>query len=79
MEVEFFHAINPSLREYELIRKKINDLTRVLATYQGKAKVHFVDYKAINSAIVAKAPPKLRMILFKRSLFRLGSKLAKKR
>ena len=78
LKVDFFHAINPALRDFNDIKQKIIDLSRQLANYQGEAKIYFFSYKDINSLIVQNVAPRFRMIVFKRSIFRLGAKFAQK-
>jgi len=79
LKMEFFHAINPSLQDFKKIKQKILSLAKQLAHYQGEVKIYFFPYKDINSLIVQKVPAKLRMVAFKRSIFRLGSKFAQKK
>ena len=78
LKVDFFHAINPALRDFNDIKQKIIDLSKQLANYQGEAKIYFFSYKDINSLIVQNVAPRFRMIVFKRSIFRLGAKFAQK-
>jgi thiamine biosynthesis protein ThiI len=59
-------------------REKIRDLIRVLAGWQGPSRWHEVQFAEIQLAIRKGAPESLRTILYRRSMQRIASHLARR-
>jgi thiamine biosynthesis protein ThiI len=59
-------------------REKIRDLIRVLSDWQGPSMWHEVQFAEIQLAIRAGAPEPLRTILYRRSMQRIASHLARR-
>ena len=59
-------------------RMKIRDLIRVLAEWQGPSTLHEVQFADIQLAIREGAPESLRTILYRRSMQRIASHLARR-
>jgi thiamine biosynthesis protein ThiI len=56
-------------------RRKVEDLARVLAGWQGPSRLHEVPFTAIQVAIREGAPAGLRTILYRRSMARIATRL----
>jgi len=59
-------------------RLKIRDLVRVLANWQGPSKLNEVQFAEIQETIRNGAPESLRTILYRRSMQRISSHLARR-
>jgi thiamine biosynthesis protein ThiI len=55
---------------------KVKELAAVLALPQGACTVYFVPLAEIQKAAVKYAPPELRVVLYRRSMFRIAEALA---
>ncbi len=53
-------------------------LARRLTQYQYRSKVYLIPLAKLQEAIILKAPPKLRVILYRRMMFRLAEWVARK-
>jgi thiamine biosynthesis protein ThiI len=58
------------------VREKCEDLARILARAAGSLPLVVVPFEACQRAIVAAVPPRLRMIVYRRAMFRIGAALA---
>lgn len=52
-------------------------LVRVLTEYQFQSKIYFIPFIDIQKEIMAKAPPRLRVLLYRRYMVRLSERVAK--
>jgi thiamine biosynthesis protein ThiI len=59
------------------VREKCEDLGRILARAAGSLPLVVVPFEACQRAIVAAVPPRLRMIVYRRAMFRIGAVLAR--
>ena len=58
-------------------RRKVEDLVRALAGWQGPSRLHEVPFAAIQVAIRDGAPAGLRTLLYRRSMARLATRLGR--
>lgn len=58
--------------------EKVKELAEVFLNYQPHLKIYFVPFSEIQIAIKTKILPKYRILLYRRIMFRLGEKIAKK-
>lgn len=59
-------------------QKIVEKLVKKLVLWQGKSKLYFVSLANIQNYILLKAPEKLRIILYRRSMIRIGNNIALK-
>ncbi len=62
--------------EGSAVREKLEDLCRVLALAQGDVPLVVVPFEPVQRAIVAAVPSELRMVVYRRAMFRIASALA---
>jgi tRNA uracil 4-sulfurtransferase len=55
---------------------KVKDLGQILALAQNEFTIFMVPFIEIQKAVVKSAPPELRVILYRRSMFRIAQKIA---
>jgi len=58
--------------------KKAEQLTRVLNKYQHHSKLYLIPFANIQKEILLKTPAKLRVVLYRRFMFRIAQKIAEK-
>jgi thiamine biosynthesis protein ThiI len=58
------------------VREKLEDLCRVLAWTQGEVPLVVVPFEPVQRAIVAAVPADLRMVVYRRAMLRIGSRVA---
>ena len=76
-EVVMVHFFNRTLHSPQ-VRKKIIRLAEILSEYQGEMRVYMVPFEEIQMEIIRKIPARLRMIVYRRSMFRMGNRIAEK-
>jgi len=54
------------------------ELAKKLTVYQYRSRIHLVPLAGIQQAIIVNCPPKLRVILYRRMMFRLAEQIARK-
>lgn len=59
-------------------QKIVEKLVKKLVLWQGKSKLYFVSLADIQNYILVNAPEKLRVILYRRSMIRIGNNIALK-
>lgn len=74
-EIIFFHAFTRTISVKQLI-KKIENLVLLLKDYQLTWKLYLFDFSNIQKPIIANIPDNYRMLVFKRSLIRIASRIA---
>lgn len=57
---------------------KVNELAQTIAKAQGGMTVFMVPFADVQKATVKFAPPELRVVLYRRSMFRIAEAIAKK-
>lgn len=57
-------------------QENAEELVKVLSAYQFRSKVYFVPFIDIQKEIMAKAPPELRVLLYRRYMVRLAERIA---
>ena len=62
--------------EGNAVLEKIEDLCRVLALAQGEVPLWIVPFEAAQRAIVAHVPDVVRMVVYRRTMLRIASRLA---
>lgn len=59
-------------------QENVRELVNVLNAWQGPSKIHFVPFIDIQKDIIAQAPEKLRVILYRRAMIRIAEEIARK-
>jgi thiamine biosynthesis protein ThiI len=70
------HFWNKTL-EGNAVLEKLEDLCRVLALAQGEVPLVVVPFEAMQRAIVAHVPAALRMVIYRRAMLRIASRVAR--
>ncbi|WP_456468148.1 tRNA uracil 4-sulfurtransferase ThiI [Archaeoglobus sp.] len=76
-EIVMAHFFNQTMHSPK-VREKIKLLAEKLAEYQGEVKLYMVPFKDIQMEIIKSTPPKLRMIVYRRSMMRMSNLIAEK-
>lgn len=76
-EVVAVHFFNKTLHSPE-VRKKIVTLAKKLSEYQGELKLYMVPFEDVQMEIIRIVPPKLRMVVYRRSMMRMANFIAEK-
>jgi thiamine biosynthesis protein ThiI len=58
--------------------EKVKELSQIIAKAQGNMTVYMVPFADIQKATVKFAPPGLRVVLYRRSMFRIAESLARR-
>ena len=69
------HFWNRTL-EGQAVLEKLEDLCRVLALAQGEVPLVVVPFEAAQRAIVASVPADVRMVVYRRTMLRMASRIA---
>ncbi|PIU15888.1 tRNA 4-thiouridine(8) synthase ThiI [bacterium (Candidatus Gribaldobacteria) CG08_land_8_20_14_0_20_39_15] len=77
VEVIFVHFF-ASQSGYEKSLEKVRDILRVLKKYQLNIKVYFVPFGDIQKEILLKTKADLRVVLYRRFMFRMSQEIAVK-
>lgn len=56
--------------------EKVQDIVKLLTTYQMHSRLHLVPFGEIQSHIVVKSPPPVRVVLYRRLMLRIAEKIA---
>lgn len=76
-EVLLVHFFNQTLHSPK-VRQKIKMLAEKLAEYQGEIRLYMVPFQDIQMEIIKTVPPKLRMVVYRRSMIRMANIIAEK-
>lgn len=76
-EVVAVHFFNKTLHSVE-VRKKIVRLAEKLAEYQGSIRLYMIPFEDVQMEIIRIVPPKLRMVIYRRSMMRMANMVAEK-
>ncbi len=76
-EVVAVHFFNRTLHSPQ-VRKKIRMLAERLAEFQGEIRLYMVPFQDVQIEIIKDVPPKLRMIVYRRSMMRMANMIAEK-
>ncbi len=76
-EVVLVHFFNRTLHSAE-VRKKIVMLAEKLAEYQGSVRLYMIPFEDVQMEIIRIVPPKLRMVVYRRSMMRMANMIAEK-
>lgn len=76
-EVVLVHFFNKTLHSAD-VRKKIHAIAEKLAEYQGSLTLYMVPFEEVQLEIIRIVPPKLRMIVYRRSMMRMANLIAEK-
>ncbi len=76
-KVVFVHFFNQTIHSRE-VRRKIEEIVRVLAKYQGRSKLYMVDFGDAQREIIKLVPAKCRMIIYRRFMMRIACEIARK-
>jgi len=76
-EAVLVHFFNRTLHSAE-VRKKIVMLAEKLAEYQGSIKLYMIPFEEVQMEIIRIVPPKLRMVVYRRSMMRMANMIAEK-
>lgn len=58
--------------------EKVKELSKILSQYQPQTKLYLVPFAGIQKEIFLKVSPKLRVIFYRRLMFHIAQKIAKK-
>ncbi len=75
LKVVFVHIFNKSINEVQTI-SKVENLTKKLSEFQGGAKLYIVPFEEIQKVIIATIPSEVRMIIYRRFMFRILNNIA---
>lgn len=78
LKAEFLHFFNETVQK-EGVRTKIELLGERLSEYQPRTTVWLIPFGKIQKEVIALCPDKLRMIVYRRAMFRIANLLAPKR
>ncbi len=76
-EVVAVHFFNRTIHSPE-VRKKIIVLTEKLSEYHGRMRLYMIPFQDVQVEIIKNVPPKLRMIVYRRSMMRMACAVAEK-
>lgn len=76
-EVVAVHFFNQTMHSTK-VREKIRILAEKLAEYQGYMKLYMVPFKDVQFEIINRVPPRLRMVVYRRSMMRMANLIAEK-
>ncbi|MEM0215006.1 MAG: tRNA uracil 4-sulfurtransferase ThiI [Archaeoglobaceae archaeon] len=76
-EVVVVHFFNRTIHSPD-VRKKILMLAKKLAEYQGDLKLYMIPFEGVQMEIIRIVPPKLRMVVYRRSMMRMANMIAEK-
>ena len=76
-KVEFIHFHNKTINKSG-VEVKIRKLVERLETVQGKSKLHIVPFEDYQKDVIANVPADLRMIVYRRIMFRIADKMMDK-
>lgn len=70
-----FHSV-PQTSRASL--EKVEDIAKILSGFQGKSAIYFVPILAIQKEAVLKVPASLRVIVYRRAMFRIAQEIARR-
>lgn len=76
-KVEFVHFHSAPYTSEASIRK-VEELVRVLARYQGQARLTLVPFSEFQQEVARLAPERLRVILYRRMMLRVAERIARR-
>ncbi|GBC80529.1 putative tRNA sulfurtransferase [bacterium HR09] len=76
-KVEFVHFHSAPYTSEASIRK-VEELVRVLARYQGQARLTLVPFGEFQQEVARLAPERLRVILYRRMMLRVAERIARR-
>jgi len=76
-EVVTVHFFNQTMHSPK-VREKITKLAEKLAEYQGKLRLYMVPFRDVQFEIINAVPPRLRMVVYRRSMMRMANLIAEK-
>ncbi|MCK5491028.1 MAG: tRNA 4-thiouridine(8) synthase ThiI [Candidatus Pacebacteria bacterium] len=74
----FVHFKNRTIGGANDGEEKIQNLAKILSKFQGKSKLYIIPFEEFQKEIIAKIPAKNRMIVYKRIMFQIAEKIARK-
>lgn len=77
VRLEVIHFYSPPYTN-ERAKQKVEDLAKVLATYNGKIKLHLVPFTKVQETIHQEMPSNYTMTIMRRMMFRIAEEIAKK-
>ena len=57
--------------------EKVQDIVKLLTSYQLHSRLHLVPFGEIQSQIVVNSPPSIRVVLYRRLMLRIAEKIAR--
>lgn len=76
-KVIFLHFHSFSYTDYASI-EKAKEIVDLLSQYQGQSKLYLLPFAKIQEQILTKTPAKLRVVLYRRMMMRIGQRIAAK-
>lgn len=77
LELAFLHFFSYPFTQKSSL-EKVRKLVRVLNKFQGGSRLYFVPFADIQKEILLKTKAKLRVILYRRFMFRIAEEIARK-
>lgn len=74
----FVHFKNRTMGGANDGEEKIHNLTKILSKFQGKSKLYIIPFEEFQKEIITKIPAKNRMIVYKRIMFQIAQRIARK-
>lgn len=76
-EIIAVHFFNQTMHSPK-VREKIRTLAQKLAEFQGEVRLYMVPFQDVQMEIIKNVPPKLRMLVYRRSMMRMANIIAER-
>lgn len=76
-EVVFAHFLNENT-DTAAVESKILEIAEHLAKFQQKSRLYIVNFGRLQNEIIMKAPPPMRMLVYRRFMAKIAAKIAAK-
>ncbi len=76
-EIIAVHFFNQTMHSPK-VREKIRMLAQKLAEFQGEVRLYMVPFQDVQMEIIKNVPPKLRMLVYRRSMMRMANIIAER-
>ncbi len=76
-KVIFVHFFNKTLHS-SAVRKKIENIVKILSAYQNGAKLYMVDFSIVQNEIIKTVSSSYRMVMYRRIMTRIANEIAKR-
>lgn len=76
-EIIAVHFFNQTMHSPK-VREKIRMLAQKLSEFQGEVRLYMVPFQDVQMEIIKNVPPKLRMLVYRRSMMRMANIIAER-